>query len=175
MATDDLVTNSLCIRSSLSVFAYEIEKKEQIVFKYPFKMFPSPRTCYVSNTVCFGETDMSSLYVMIPVSFNTETFVTDKTSKDTRKGEKLTLCVRPGNPSPLLPTDTVICEDGDHECGQCFSRRGEARDLYQGSSRSSHRNKNHHLRVLTGKTGDLATLGLLAFKGNCPGYQSKRL
>lgn len=97
-------------------------------------------------------------------SFNVETFVMNKRHQEER-GVKP--CVRLGNPSPLLPTDAVIhCENGKREHGQCFSRRRQARHLYQGSASSSHRNQNHHIRVLTGKTGGLAALGRHTFKHN---------
>lgn len=86
-------------------------------------------------------------------------------TKHTKKREKVKLCVRLGNPSPLLPTNAVVhCESGKHE--QCFSRKRQAQHRYQGSASRPHRNQNHHIRVLTGKTGSLAALWRHAFKSN---------
>lgn len=150
-------------------------KRRSRLFLISSKTFLLPRTSYVHN--CWVWAGDGHGFIMcrdpyIPSSFNVETSVTNKRHQEERgvkpcvhlgnpspeeRGVKP--CVRLGNPSPLFPTDAVIhCENGKHECGQCFSRRRQARHLYQGSASSSHRNQNHHIRVLTGKTGGLAAM-----------------
>lgn len=88
------------------MFAYEIEKKEQIVcFLISFKTFLLPRTSYVHD--CWVWARDRHRFIMcrhpcLPSSLNEETFVTNKTHQEER--EKVKLCVCLGNPSPLLPT-----------------------------------------------------------------------
>lgn len=139
-----------------------------LFFLISFKTFLLPRTSYVHD--CWVWARDRHRFIMchhpcLPSSLNEETFVTNKTHQEKR--EKVKLCVCLGNPSPLLPTNAAVhCENGKRERGHCFSRRRQARHRDQGRASCSHRNKNHHIRVLTGKTGGLAALWRHAFESN---------
>lgn len=69
------------------------------------------------------------------------------------EGKKTKLCLYKLIATLLLPVGAVIhCEDRNHQFWQCVTRRIKARNFYQGTARRPHRNQNHNIRILRGKS-----------------------